>query len=171
MGNRNKSTRNCCAVRRTRLVTPDHSPLPEGRPRYRMAQIVQWSTTRGPARCLVRGYRPAKGSLLLIASDLRGIAHATTDFTDNFTAMAETFHRVWRGRLLVAPEQITWLAHFGDPAAAQPNTFTHVEMHWDGTRYLSGTEHRLTADQAGELTTDLVLEPVPQVLDSLRAAA
>ncbi|WP_147404342.1 hypothetical protein [Nocardia panacis] len=153
-------------ARRTRLVVPEHRPLPESIPRCRFAHIQHWSGLGGPTRTLVRGYRPTRDGLVVIASELSDHRPGSVE---NFAALAEAFRVDWGGRLLVAPDAITWFAHHGDHT--QPNLFTRIGLRWDGARYVDGTaNHRLSAAEADTFLRDLVLDPVPEVLAQLRVA-
>jgi hypothetical protein len=131
--------------------------------------LVRWEHgSGGSAYCLARLFlRP--GRPVIVLTELAGNPDAvglTTDFGGAATAAWATFSR----QAELNPETIVWLAHHGDfssyDATGAPETFTEVQVRFDGSRYhCEPVDHRLLpVAEAEAWRRALRLDPVPVVL-------
>lgn len=114
--------------------------------------VIRWQhSSGGSAYCLGR-LVVSLGRPTIVLSELAGNPDAV-GLTSDFTGAATAAFAVFGGD----PGSIRWLAHHGDfssyDAAGAPETFTEVQVRFDGIRYQSDLtdQHLLPAAEALEL--------------------
>jgi len=132
-----------------------------------MNKVVRWQhSSGGTAYCLGRLLVFPDSEPVIVLSELAGNPDAVglvSDFAGAAAAAVSAFG--------VDPGTVRWLAHHGDfssyDAAGAPETFTEVQVRFDGNRYVSElTDQRLLPDAEAKALGAL-LEPVPVALTAL----
>lgn len=137
----------------------------------RFATIVHWQHRRGgPAHCLARLFSSASGQPVAILSEVRSNPEGY-GITGDFAAAAEAMLRLMPAT--IDPAAVRWLAHHGDfsypDAGGAPETFTEVELVWDGQYHDELSRHRrLDPAQTAALQAQFRLEPVLDVVARLQ---
>ena len=138
--------------------------------------VVRWQhNSGGAAYCLGRlVVPPAPERPVIVLSEVAGNPDAVGLVSDFAGAVPAALAALGQG---LDPQSIRWLAHHGDfssyDAAGAPETFTEVQLRFDGSRYHSELTdlHLLPHAEAETLRRSLHLEPVPAVLATLDLSA
>ncbi len=145
-----------------------------------LSLVLHWSHPRGTAHCLARlVVGTGRNRPTIVLSELRtnptpvslgldpaGAATALRARPETETTSAGAGDVVW--------DDARWLLHYGefsDYYTDEPETFTEVDLHWDGHGYQDpGLEtHRLLSPvEAGQLTRTSALRPVDDLLADLQ---
>ena len=134
--------------------------------------VIRWQhSSGGPAYCLGRLIvPPAPERPVIVLSEVAGNPNAVGLTSDFAGAVPAALAALGEG---LDPQSIRWLAHYGDfssyDAAGAPETFTEVQVRFDGSHYQSDLtdQHLLPATEAETLSRSLNLEPVRAVLTTL----
>ncbi|HET6292428.1 MAG TPA: hypothetical protein VFG33_03610 [Kribbella sp.] len=147
-----------------------------GEVRHGGPAVIRWQhNSGGAAYCLGRlVVPPAPERPVIVLSEVAGNPDAVGLTSDFAGAVPAALAALGKG---LDPESIRWLAHHGDfssyDAAGSPETFTDVQVRFDGGQYRSELtdQHLLPAAEAETLRRSLHLEPVPAALAALNLPA
>ncbi|HEX6341193.1 hypothetical protein [Umezawaea sp.] len=132
--------------------------------------VVHWRHEFGPAHCLARVQLSARP--VAIVSEIRS-SPDELGIGSEFPVVAGAVLAALPPDVEVAPEDVTWLAHYGEfssyDAYAAPEDLDRVDLRWDGARYHGDLEdhHILEGDDAARLLAGVEFAPVPDVLGDL----
>ncbi len=138
------------------------------------ATVVHWQHRRGgAAHCLGRLFSSESGRPVVILSEVRSNPEGY-GITGDFAAAAEAMLRAVPAPM--DPAMVRWIAHHGDfsypDAGGSPDTFTAVELEWDGRYHDDLARHRrLDPAQTAALTAQFRLEPALDVMATLQRQA